>query len=295
MIFVDPLFQRTLISTIREDASLISPNPSPSTSNPTSPSPLTWTGLPIIADEVFTGLFRLGRASSSSFLSQPASDSSPTLTSTIAPDISVHAKLLTAGLLPLAITTASASIFDTFVSDRKPDALLHGHSYTAHAVGCAVANRALPEMQKLDTPPMKGERAGKENVGWEVFKSQWGSTSSSCSSAGNLVPASNAAPIVFSFFSPATLVELSHHEKVASCFAVGTVLALTLQSKEAGYTSTATASLQARLLTTLDSEGAGVHSRVLGDVIYFMTSLTTTVDQVMRLEQSLIRALDMDN
>ncbi|KAI1621441.1 adenosylmethionine-8-amino-7-oxononanoate aminotransferase [Exophiala viscosa] len=276
MIFVDPLFQRTLISTVRSRPELIG-DP---VENSTNTSKADWSGLPVIADEVFTGLYRLGRASSSSFLSDPedfgtpsaSSSTQPPLPSSIAPDISVHAKLLTAGLLPLALTTASESIFQTFLSSSKADALLHGHSYTAHPIGCMVANKALDEYRRMDNDGT-----------WENMKRPW--------SPSTLSVSTSSSP-VYSFFPPTLVTTLSHHPRLTGCFALGTVLVLKVASEGGGYNSSATASLQARLLTLLNSEGCGIHSRVLGDIIYFMTSLTTTPEQVERLSKTILQALD---
>lgn len=275
MIFVDPLFQRTLIRTIRQNPSLISSDYSP---DRVSHVPVDdWTGLPVIADEVFTGLYRLGRPSSSSFLS--SDPTSNQLENETAPDISVHAKLLTGGLVPLAITTASDSIFRTFLSERKQDALLHGHSYTAHAIGCTVADKSLRDIRKLN-----------EEGGWAAYKSAWDLQDGNRSRDRDHIPATLGSP-TFSFFSPSFLEKLSYHENISGCFAIGTVLAMTLKSESSGYTSTAAASLQKRLLLDLDEEGAGIHSRVLGDVLYIMTSLTTSPDMVHRIEKAVIRAL----
>jgi bifunctional dethiobiotin synthetase / adenosylmethionine---8-amino-7-oxononanoate aminotransferase len=270
MIFVDPLFQRSLIKVIRNNPSLVclSIQPPPISTG----SGNAWSGLPVIADEVFTGLYRLGRASSSSFLSSPSPNNSNVHSTSldIAPDISVHAKLLTGGVLPLALTTASESIFAAFLSDRKQDALLHGHSYTAHAVGCAVANKSLTTMnhmnQDADGP-------------WTPFREAWQQ------------PASTISPTTFSFFTPQFLHGLSHHPRIAGCFALGTVLAMTLTSSSSGYTSTAATTLQSTLLTQFDQSGAGIHSRVLGDVLYLMTSLTTTPATIEKVEGAVMRAL----
>lgn len=108
-----------------------------------------WKGLPVIHDEVFTGLYRLGRLSSSLFLN-------------VQPDISVYAKVLTGGLVPLCVTMAKQVIYDAFLSDSKEDALLHGHSYTAHPVGCQVA---LTSMTLL----MNMARDGT----WDSFRRDW--------------------------------------------------------------------------------------------------------------------------
>lgn len=46
-------------------------------------------------------------------------------------------------MLPLSATLATNSCFEAFQHDSKLKALLHGHSYTAHAIGCGAANTAL--------------------------------------------------------------------------------------------------------------------------------------------------------
>lgn len=286
MIFVDPLFQRTLIQVVREDPTLISPDAPTAKATNTSDSPTKtdWAGLPVIADEVFTGLYRLGRASSSSFLNAP----SPTPTSNAiavdlatAPDISVHAKLLTGGLLPLAITTASDAIFRTFVSESKSDALLHGHSYTAHAVGCAVADKSLKTINQMAAAGPQEDGSGS----WDVYRQLWQPPTST-----SLPPPPSTFP--FSFFAPDALTQLSHSPRVASVIALGTVVAIALRDVSgAGYSSNAAVELQKVLLNSLDQDGVGVHSRVLGNVLYLMTSLTTERGVVEGLEGRLIRAL----
>ncbi|TKA66551.1 hypothetical protein B0A49_11616, partial [Cryomyces minteri] len=149
MLFADPLFQRTLARIIRSSSHLFSHSTStPPSSNPSSAT-TDWAGLPLIHDEVFTGLYRLGRFTSSSFLRTH-------------PDISVHAKLLTGGLVPLCVTLASQSIFDAFLSGAKSDALLHDHSYTAHAVGCTVAETSLHQMSSMEA-----------RGAWDAFKASW--------------------------------------------------------------------------------------------------------------------------
>lgn len=291
MIFVDPLFQRTLIQVVREDPSLISVD-APKYVPAASTDPATdWAGLPVIADEVFTGLYRLGRASSSSFLNAPFPNSISSTTAVdlnIAPDISVHAKLLTGGLLPLAITTASDAVFRTFLSESKSDALLHGHSYTAHAVGCVVADKSLKIINRMAVAKSKSEghkaELGKEEVSWDIYRSLW-----------QPPPPNSPNPLnLFSFFSPTALTALSHSPLVSSVIALGTVLAITLRDplkSSSGYSSNAAVTLQKTLLTSLDADGVGVHCRVLGNVLYVMTSLSTGRKTVEGLEGRLVQAL----
>jgi bifunctional dethiobiotin synthetase / adenosylmethionine---8-amino-7-oxononanoate aminotransferase len=301
MIFVDPLYQRVLIEVVRQETETLSLGKHSDTVS-SDEDPTDWRGVPVIADEVFTGLYRLGRASSSSFLTCPSdfhqsssnanvsspmpSERQPVLPTQYAPDISVHAKLLTAGLLPLALTCASSSIFNAFLSSEKTDALLHGHSYTAHPIGCMVANKALEEYSKMD-----GAHSAAETAGWSVFKEAWSKPANTSVTEGK-----TSQPSIYSFFPPELLEKLSHHPRLRGCFALGTVLVLKMASAggAGGYTSTASTALQSRLLTLLDDDGQGIHSRVLGDVIYFMSSLTTTPQQIERIGTTLLKALDMD-
>ena len=61
MIFVDPLFQRVLVDTVRsEGADLLGYKAQEQAKG--------WEGMPIIFDEIFAGMYRLGRRSASDFL-----------------------------------------------------------------------------------------------------------------------------------------------------------------------------------------------------------------------------------
>ena len=276
MIFVDPLFQRTLIKVVRASPELFATNGAPSQPRSSSlAEPLNWSGLPIIADEVFTGLYRLGRASSSSFLSN--SQAIDSVDEDVAPDISVHAKLLTGGLLPLAITTASESIFNTFLSDKKQDALLHGHSYTAHAVGCSVAEKSLATLSTL-----------AKNGAWRAYQSSWRtpSTDEKCQ------PGQDGT--FWSFWNQSSVKRLSESNRVEGVFALGSVLAIYLKTEggQSGYTSDVAADLQCTLLRTSESDGGfGVHSRVLGNVLYLMASMTSKPESLAAIEKTLVQVL----
>ncbi|KAJ3053503.1 hypothetical protein HK097_004141 [Rhizophlyctis rosea] len=116
MLFVDPVFQRALIKVARS----LSPP------------------LPVIYDEVFTGIRRLG----------PMAPGVELLG--IEPDIACYAKALTAGVVPLAVTLTSERVFRAFEGSKRDEALLHGHSFSAHPVGCFVAGRALEQIGGLE-------------------------------------------------------------------------------------------------------------------------------------------------
>lgn len=182
----DPLFQHSLVKVVREVCPELYGKP-----EATPNSELEWKGMPVVFDEVFTGLYRLGRFSSSSFVD-------------VHPDISVHAKLLTGGLLPLCTTVASESIFNAFLSPEKSDALLHGHSYTAHAIGCDIAKYSLKTMQQMD-----------EGSAWAGYKAAWTQSGSKSS--------------LWSMWSQDFVRDMSLRSNVESVFAIGSVLAISLK------------------------------------------------------------------
>ncbi|EGD98940.1 hypothetical protein TESG_06303 [Trichophyton tonsurans CBS 112818] len=240
MLFCDPLFQQSLVQVVRENPQIFSQY-----HHQPPASPDSWSGLPVIFDEVFTGLYRLGRRTAASFLD-------------VDPDVSVHAKLLTGGLMPLCTTLASNEIFETFDSPHKSDALLHGHSYTANPVGCSVAMASLREMENMEH-------------------------------SGSLT-----RPEVWSCWPQALVSDLSYADGVESVFAIGSVLSITLRDQHGGgYTSNAASGLQKKLMA---GEGSfNIHSRVLGNVLYLMASVTSTREVLSKVETLLRKSLVDEN
>ncbi|KAJ5484873.1 hypothetical protein N7539_004861 [Penicillium diatomitis] len=252
MLFCDPLFQRCLTDVVRAHPDLFTSDAVAQTSDG------SWSGLPVIFDEVFTGLYRLGRPTSASFLG-------------VDPDIAVNAKLLTGGLIPLCTTVASQEIFETFLSPEKSDALLHGHSYTAHPVGCTVAVESIKTMNTMN-----------ENGTFDQHKTKWNKGAGAFSG--------KTGPEVWSVWSPELLHELSCAESVESVFAIGTVLSVSLKDTQGGgYTSNAAKGLQQQL--SAGSHKFNVHSRVLGNVLYLMSSVTSKTEYLQELERLLRAAL----
>jgi dethiobiotin synthetase/adenosylmethionine--8-amino-7-oxononanoate aminotransferase len=199
MLFVDPLFQQSLVHVVRRynfsSANIVN--------SPPETDSLAWSGLPVVFDEVFTGLHRLGRFSSATFLD-------------VHPDITMHAKLLTGGLLPLSITTASESIFQAFWGDEKSEALLHGHSYTAHAVGCYVANTSLDAAQDAS-----------ESSDWKSFRAQWKAFDPTPENTGNATRVT-ANEGTWSMWSQDFVTKVSQHKHVEYVNALGSVFAASL-------------------------------------------------------------------
>ena len=87
-------------------------------------------GTLLIFDEIFTGFGRTGAL----FAADMAG---------VTPDIMVLGKALSGGITPLAATIASAAIYNAFDDEAGDKALMHGPTFTGHAVGCAVANASL--------------------------------------------------------------------------------------------------------------------------------------------------------
>ncbi|GJE85594.1 onanonoxo-7-onima-8-eninoihtemlysoneda [Phanerochaete sordida] len=246
MIFVDPLFQRILVDSVRS---------SPCFSK-TVRREGSWSGLPVIFDEVFAGLYRLGMERTSDVLG-------------VTPDVAVNAKILTGGLVPLAVTLATQSVFDAFYGADKADALLHGHSYTAYPVGCEVANESLRIIDGM----AKGGAWDEAKAAWRVAEGE--------------------SPKVWSFWDPDFVGELSKSEAVGEVMAMGTVLALKIAGDSQGYQSHSAQKLLEglRVAAEDDESSFGINYRTLGNVAYFMLSLNTPTETVRHIEDRIWRTL----
>ncbi|MCB1877536.1 MAG: adenosylmethionine--8-amino-7-oxononanoate transaminase [Chromatiales bacterium] len=92
----------------------------------------------LIFDEVMTGFGRTGDW----FACRKAG---------ITPDLICLSKGLTGGFLPLSVTVADDRIFDGFLADDFDHAFIHGHSFTANALGCAAALASMDLLEQDDT------------------------------------------------------------------------------------------------------------------------------------------------
>jgi len=92
-----------------------------------------------IADEVMTGFGKTGKTFACDYLNQQ-------------PDMMCLSKALTAGTIPMAITSFTQELFDAFYDLDINKALFHGHTFTANPTGCAAA---LASMQLLQQPETK--------------------------------------------------------------------------------------------------------------------------------------------
>jgi len=80
----------------------------------------------LVADEVMTGFGKTGSYFASDYMEEK-------------PDVVCMSKALTAGLLPMGLTSCSQKIYDAFYSDDLAKGLFHGHTYTANPLACATA------------------------------------------------------------------------------------------------------------------------------------------------------------
>ena len=80
----------------------------------------------LIADEVMTGFGKTGRNFASEYMLHQ-------------PDIISLSKALTAGFVPMGITSCTQKIYDAFLDDSIGKAFFHAHTYSANPIACAVA------------------------------------------------------------------------------------------------------------------------------------------------------------
>lgn len=79
-----------------------------------------------IADEVMTGFGKTGKHFASLHLQSY-------------PDIMCLSKALTAGMLPMSLTTCSQHIYDAFLDEEVTKGFFHAHTYSANPLACAAA------------------------------------------------------------------------------------------------------------------------------------------------------------
>jgi adenosylmethionine-8-amino-7-oxononanoate aminotransferase len=106
-----------------------------------------------IADEVMTGFGKTGKNFACDYLTKQ-------------PDMMCLSKALTAGTIPMALTTFTQELFDAFYDNDINKALFHGHTFTANPTGCAAA---LASMELLEQPEMQDNiiRINKQHLAFQ--------------------------------------------------------------------------------------------------------------------------------
>ena len=87
-------------------------------------------GVLCIADEVMTGFGKTGLNFASDHLTNK-------------PDIICLSKALTAGLVPMGITSCSEDVFNAFLSEKIEKGFFHAHTYSANPIACSAALAGL--------------------------------------------------------------------------------------------------------------------------------------------------------
>lgn len=104
----------------------------------------------LIADEVMTGFGKTGTPFASDQVK-------------IKPDLICLSKALTAGLLPMGITSCTQDIFNAFYHEDLDKGFFHGHTYTANPLACtaAIAGIDLFESKEIQEGISRIQRAHK--------------------------------------------------------------------------------------------------------------------------------------
>ena len=247
MRLIDPLFQRAMVQICRDR------------------------GVPVIFDEVFTGLWRLGFPTGGSLLG-------------VSPDVACYAKLLTGGTIPLAVTVATESVFNSFQGDSKAHALLHGHSYTAHPIGCAAALHALdalsdPEVNTNLCTTVQCD-GGCSRGGW--YRDGKGAKARSTSGRPSV-----GYPCLVPLWDDDAVKGLSRRRNVKGVVCIGTIVAVELSARDEGYASSAASGVVQQL-----RERHNVYARPLGNVVYMMVTPMTSREQCSKLLEKLEEAIE---
>lgn len=96
-------------------------------------------GILLISDEIVTGFGRLGAMCGARAWG-------------VAPDIMAMAKGINSGYVPLGATLINERVASAWEQPGVPAALMHGYTYSGHALACAAANANLDIVMAEDLP-----------------------------------------------------------------------------------------------------------------------------------------------
>ncbi|WFU14608.1 adenosylmethionine--8-amino-7-oxononanoate transaminase [Bradyrhizobium sp. CB3481] len=165
----------------------------------------------------------------------------------VTPDIACYSKGLTGGALPLAVTLCRADIFDAHYSKDRTRTFFHSSSYTANPVACAAARANLDLWQDPETHQRVASLAMMQEQAIEPFRAD------------------------------------PRFEKVRR---TGTITALDLKAKEAGYLAGIGPKLQAFF------KDRNLLLRPLGNTIYVMPPYCVTPADIDEIYSGIRDAAD---
>ncbi|WP_377829317.1 adenosylmethionine--8-amino-7-oxononanoate transaminase [Bradyrhizobium lupini] len=149
----------------------------------------------------------------------------------VTPDIACYSKGLTGGTLPLAVTLCGADIFDAHYSKDRTRTFFHSSSYTANPVACAAAKANLDLWQDPESRQRVASVATMQEQAIEPFRAD---------------------------------------QRFANVRRTGTITALDLKTKNAGYLAGVGPKLQAFF------KDRNLLLRPLGNTIYVMPPYCVT-------------------
>ena len=117
---------------------------------------------------------------------------------------------------------------------------------------------------------------------WQAYKDDWNADPQSA-------PGRDGKLDVWSVWSKDFIHNISLSKDVESVIALGSVLAIALHDEQVGYASSAATGLQKKMLE--GSKDFNVHSRVLGNVFYLMSSQMSKPETLQEIERLLTDAL----
>lgn len=195
-------------------------------------------GVYLIFDEVMTGFGRTGTF----FACEQAG---------VSPDVMCLSKMLTGGLLPLAVTCATETLYEVFWGDpEEHKAFLHGHSYTANPIACAVAAESLALYEETDMAEQTKTLGG-------ALRAAWGRVAS--------------------------------HPAVREARTLGAIAAARLVDPKTGGSFGASERIGLRIHQRALREGLLI--RPIGDCLYLVPPLATPVSRVDEVVDAVVRSL----
>ncbi|MGD9945999.1 MAG: aminotransferase class III-fold pyridoxal phosphate-dependent enzyme [Burkholderiaceae bacterium] len=96
-------------------------------------------GILLISDEIVTGFGRIGAMCGARAWG-------------VAPDIMAMAKGINSGYVPLGATLINERVAGAWEKPGVPAAMMHGYTYSGHALACAAANANLAIVEREDLP-----------------------------------------------------------------------------------------------------------------------------------------------
>lgn len=101
-------------------------------------------GILLISDEIVTGFGRIGAMCGARAWG-------------VAPDIMAMAKGINSGYVPLGATLVNERVASAWDQPDVPAAMMHGYTYSGHALACAAANANLDIVESEDLPQRAAE------------------------------------------------------------------------------------------------------------------------------------------